>query len=72
MNEEELTMNEQVDTEGRRADAAQIQGVSVTMPRKRTVLGKHGTVVREPVYDDTKYVADDSYGFLASVCILKK
>ena len=70
MNEEQITMSAQEITEYRTVDEAQVPVGSVTAPRRRTVLSKHGTTVREPRYDDTKYVADDSYGFLASVCIL--
>ena len=68
MNEEEITMSQQEITEDLASGATPAQ-VAVTVPRQRRVLGKHGTIVREPGYDDTKYVADDSYGFLARVSL---
>ena len=67
MNEEEITMNQQDTMANRTADSTHIE-VAVSGPRQRKMLSKHGTAINEPGYDDTKYFADDSYGFLAAVC----
>ena len=66
MNEEEITMNQQESVTHHGTDSSSVQ-VAASGPRQRKMLSKHGTAVNEPGYDDTKYIADDSYGFLAAV-----
>ena len=60
-------MNQQDRVADQAADSQHVQ-VAVSGPRQRKMLSKHGTAINEPGYDDTKYIADDSYGFLAAVC----